>query len=126
MASSWPPLCPLLDTFLGRPYGPQECWRLVYELMQAGGFLEVNADPLEAISQVQEVWFTGDARDPLMLVQPWDWWLLRKFGPAVGHVAVVVDHESLVHAGRPMGVCLEPLRRWRPRLVQIARLRCLA
>lgn len=125
MPASWPPIRPLLATFLGRPYGPQECWRLVCELMHAGGFLDVATDPLEAIEQVQEVWFVGDHRDPLTLVQPWDWWLLRKFGPAVGHIGMVVDGAHLVHAGRPVGVCLEPLKRWRPRLVQIARLRCL-
>jgi hypothetical protein len=85
----------------------------------------VGADPLDAMRSVQEVWFQDDPRDPLTLVQPWDWFLMRYDGPAVQHPALVVDAHDLIHLHRKAGVTIEPMRRWRHRLVQLARLRCL-
>lgn len=122
---SMPNLAQLVQPFLLRNYKPHECWRLVIDLLDAGGLLQANVEPAHVLSLVQEVWWwQGDTRDPLSLSQPWDWWLVRKGGPAVSHIALVVDSLSLVHVGTA-GVALEPLRRWRTRLVQIARLRTL-
>jgi hypothetical protein len=125
-----PPLRELVTPFLGQPYAEDECWRLVLDLLQAGGFDTVASDPLQAIQQVVELWFCDDPRDPLALVQPWDWYLLTRRGhPQAGapiqHIGLVVDTTTFVHSRRGVGVCVEPLLRWRPKLVQLARLRCL-
>jgi hypothetical protein len=124
--TAWPNLRELAQDFYARPYAEGDCWRLVCELLEAGGFGRVAHDPLEAVKLVQELWFQGDPRDPLLLVQPWDWFLLRKprQGPAVRHVGLVVDPVHMIHVAT-QGVRIEPLRRWRSWLVQLARLRCL-
>jgi hypothetical protein len=120
-----PPMVPLIEPFLGKPYGEHECWRLVCELLHAGGFVDVPDDPIQAIEAVSEVWFRDDPRDPLTLVQPWDWWLMPREGPLVGHIGLVVDAVKFIHVRLKGGVCLEPMQRWRTRLIQLARLRCL-
>lgn len=124
LLDTMPSLADLVQPYLVQPYGEHECWRLVIDLLHAGGLLPPEHGPQEALEQVREVWFQGDSRDPLTLSQPWDWWLLRRASPAVTHVGVVVDGLSLVHVSTA-GVALESLRRWRSRLVQIARLRCM-
>jgi hypothetical protein len=127
MIATIPPLRDLAQAFLDRPYGADQCWTLVLDLLHAGGFREVDADPVEAVKTFTEIWFHDDPRDPLTLGQPWDLWLLRQkgYGPAVTHVGLIVDTQSLIHTRNGAGVVLEPLRRWRPRLIQLARMRCL-
>jgi hypothetical protein len=125
-----PKLRPLAEDFLGRPYAAQECWRLVHELLQMGGFCDAASTRNEVIGQVAEIWWVDDPRDPLSLVQPWDWYLLAPRGvpvadAAVGHIGLVIDAKDFVHARDKVGVCIEPLARWRRRLLQVARLRCL-
>lgn len=122
---AWPNLRLLAQDFFERQYGPESCWQLVYELLQAGGFLDIAATPLDAVKSVQQIWWQDDPRDPLTLVQPWDWFLMRRTGPGVEHPALVVDTMDLIHVHRHAGVRIEPLRRWRHRLIQVARLRCL-
>jgi hypothetical protein len=120
-----PDLRVLAQEFYERQYGELECWRLVHELLQAGGFLEVTADVQDAAQSVQELWFQDDPRDPLTLVQPWDWFLIHNDMPAVQSPCLVVDTLDLIHLHRHAGVRIEPMRRYRHRLVQVARLRCL-
>jgi hypothetical protein len=120
-----PDLRVLAQDFYERQYGEWECWRLVHELLQAGGFLDVAADVHDAVQSVQELWFQDDPRDPLTLVQPWDWFLMRHDTPAVQHPGLVVDQLGMIHVHRHAGVRIEPMRRYRHRLVQVARLRCL-
>lgn len=116
----------LAQPFFDRPYAEGECWHLLLDLMDAGGFGRLSAAPIEAVKQVQELWFQDDPRDPLVLVAPWDWVLLRKpgKGPAVRHVGLMVDASDMIHV-RAEGVRIEPLRRWQGWLVQLARLRVL-
>jgi hypothetical protein len=122
----WPNLRAIAQSFFTRQYADDDCWRLVWELLQAGGFVEVEDDPVEACKRVQEIWFQDDPRDPLTLVQPWDWFLMYHPGsPAVQHPGLVVDTLDFIHAHRGAGVTIEPMRRYRHRLVQVARLRCL-
>ena len=79
------------------------------------------------VSKVAEVWFRGeDARDPLLVAQPWDLFILAMQGITSSHVGIVIDAELFVHTRRRTGVVLEPMRRWRPKLLQIARLTFLA
>jgi len=125
MAAAWPSLRDLVPDFLGRAYAEDECWLLVMDLIRAGGLVPPHAEPAAVIREAKEVWWQDDPRDPLTLVQPWDWWLMRRFGPAVGHVGLVVDQTYVVHLRPTAGVCLEPLRRSRARLLQIARLACV-
>jgi len=120
-----PDLRLLAQDFYERHYGDGDCWRLIYELLQAGGFLHVQANVMDAVRSVTEIWFQGDPRDPLSLVQPWDWFLVRHDLPAVQNPCLVVDSLDMIHVHRTAGVRIEPMRRWRHRLVQVARLRCL-
>ena len=120
-----PDLRLLAQDFYGRQYGQFECWRLIHELLQAGGFLHVGATVLEAVRSVQEVWFQDDPRDPLALVHPWDWFLLHNPRIAGQNICLVVDQMDLIHLHRHAGVRIEPMRRYRHQLVQVARLRCL-
>jgi len=126
MPAAWPPLGSLIEPFLDKPYGKDDCWKLVCDLLHAGGFLAVPDDPMQAIEAVSEIWFCDDPRDPLTLVQPWDWWLMPRTGRLVGHIGLVVDEVKFIHVRLKGGVCLEPMQRWRTRLIQLARLRCLA
>jgi hypothetical protein len=125
-----PNLQDIAAAFIGRPYAEEQCWQLVYDLLQAGGFADVATEPAQAIAQVAEIWFCDDSRNPLGLLQPWDWLLFAKTGmpragAPVGHVGLVVDESTCIHVRPGLGACLEPLRRMRPKLVQVARLRCL-
>jgi hypothetical protein len=120
-----PNLRVLAQDFYERQYGEYECWRLVYDLLQAGGFLEVGADVQDAVRSVQEVWFQDDRRDPLMVVQPWDWLLLHSSRIAGQNICLVVDPMDMIHLHRHAGVRIEPMRRYRHQLIQVARLRCL-
>jgi hypothetical protein len=125
--TAWPNIRELAQPFFDRHYADGDCWRLVVDLMEAGGFGRLDGDPVKAVRQVQEVWFQDDPRDPLTLVQPWDWYLLRQphEGPAVRHIGVVLDAREFIHVRRGQGVRIEPLRRWVQWLLQIARLRVL-
>ncbi len=125
-----PNLHDIAAAFIGRPYADEQCWQLVHDLLQAGGFTDVAAEPAQAIAKVAEVWFCDDPRNPLGLLQPWDWLLLAKQGKPsngapVGHVGLVVDESTFIHVRPGCGACIEPLRRMRPKLIQVARLRCL-
>src|SRR5262245_7570406 len=122
-----PSLRELAQDFLDRPYEVGDCWKLVYDFLQEGGFTHVDDHPLKAAEAFTEVWCQGSSLDPLPLVEPWDLLLLREAGqgPAATHVAVALDGHDLLHVRRGPGVCIEPLRRWRPRLINLGRLRCL-
>lgn len=124
-AETLPNLRALLDPFFERHYVEGQCWKLVVDLLHAGGFVHIPDDPLTACHHVQQVWWRDDPRDPLTLVQPWDWYLIRNDGHGVDHPTLVVDPHDMIHVHRKAGVCIEPLRRYRHRLMQIARLRCL-
>lgn len=120
-----PDLRLLAQDFFERDYAPGDCWRLVFDLLQAAGVVDVGAEVVDAVRQVQEIWFQDDPREPLSLVQPWDWLIIRERGPAAGHIGLVVDLMDLVHVHRHAGVRIEPMKRYRERIVQIARLRVL-
>lgn len=121
-----PPLRAIVDRLLGAPYDAYNCWALLRVLFQEGWQLDLEADPAAAVAQVQEVWFQGDDRDPLALVQPWDILIFRTRGMASSHVGIVYDTTYFVHTRRRVGVCLERyIPVWRPRILQIGRLRRL-
>jgi hypothetical protein len=120
-----PEIEPLVEPLLGLPYAKCDCWQLLRRLYGQGWGIDLDADPAAAAQQVQEIWFQGDARDPLSLLQMWDIWILRAHGMASSHVGIVVNAVHLIHTREATGVCLEPLRRWAPRLLQMARLRRL-
>lgn len=127
---TFPNLRALAQDFLGHPYREGECWQLVRDLLQAGGLGSYQTNPEQALADVDEIWFWDDVRDPLTLTQPWDWFLVTKrgapdAGAPIGHIGLVVDDEHWVHVAKA-GVCIDSMRRWRHKLVQLARLRALA
>ena len=120
-----PDLAAIVDPLLGRPYAEYDCWRLVRHLFEAGWGIALDDDPALAIQQVEEIWCIGDDADPLTLVHPWDVLVFRTRGMASSHVGIMVNEAQFVHTRQRNGVCLEWLQRWRPRLLQLARLRRL-
>lgn len=125
-----PDLHRLVTPMLGRPYAELDCWGLTRELLRQGGFPELAEDLARVTEYVREVWYCDEVTDPLALVQPWDWYLLAHHGdPQTGawinHIGLVVNGTHFVHTRRRLGVCLEPLQRWRFKLIQVARMRCL-
>lgn len=115
----------LVDPLLGRPYREYDCWRLVRTLLKAGFQLDIDADPERAAQHIVEVWYRGDIRAPLALLQPWDFVILATKGLVSNHLGLVVDTTHFVHTRQRCGVVLEPLHRWHPKFLQIARLRTL-
>lgn len=124
-ASTIPDLRALVTPLLGAPYAQWPCYALGRHLFQAGWGVTLDEDPQRAARAIVEVWYRGDARDPLPLVQPWDFYILARHGVLSDHVGLVVDTQYFVHTRRRTGVCLELLRRWEPKLLQLARLRIL-
>lgn len=130
-----PDIRSVIDPLIGLPYaqfqmrhvaeGQDACWGLVHYLLREGLGLDLEEDPASASAQLAEIWGPGDPRDPLSLVQPWDGYILAVKHAWSDHVGLVVDATSFVHVRVPTGVCIERLRRWRPRLFQVARLRSL-
>ena len=122
------PMHEAIDRLMARGYPAGACWQYVLDLLYEGGRGDWRRWPAEALTQTREVWFCDDPRDPWSLTEPWDWLLLARKGrpgrgALVGHIGLVVDDTSMTHVRPQGGVCVEPLRRWRPRLIQIARMR---
>lgn len=124
-SATLPDLAVIVDPLLGRRYEEYNCWALCRHLYREGWGEDVDDDPAQAWKHVQEIWWQEDTDDPLMLSQCWDLWIMRGRGMSSHHVGVVVNGVYFIHTRRRIGVCLEPLRRWKPRLLQIARLRRL-
>lgn len=118
----------LVDELLGTSYETFDCWALVRHLLIQGFGLDIAAEPNQAALLMQEVWFRGDGRDPLVLTQPWDLYITceRDDRPWSTHVGLVIDERTFVHARTAAtGVAIERMKRWRPKLLQLARLRHL-
>jgi cell wall-associated NlpC family hydrolase len=121
-----PDLAALVEPLLGLPYEQYDCWRLVRRLYRDYWGEDLEDNPAQAWKHVQEIWWQDDAEDPLVVSQSGDLWIMRGLGLSSHHVGVVCNTVHFVHARKRVGTCLEPLRVWRPRLLQIARLRRLA
>jgi cell wall-associated NlpC family hydrolase len=124
--STIPDIQPLVDAMLGTPYEKYDCWDVVRTLYQQGFGTALTRDTQLSAQQFQEMWFRGDADDVLTLIQPWDLVIIANNEdlPISDHVGVALDHQRFVHA-RPAatGVAVGRLRTWKPRLLQLARLR---
>jgi hypothetical protein len=127
-----PNLHALVEPILGAPYAhftlpgtppPNACYGLIAYLMREGLGVDIPQDPAQLTSQVVELWFRGDERDPLALVQPWDGYVLATKMAWSDHVGLVTSETHFVHVRERLGVCLEPMQRWRSRLLQVVRLR---
>jgi hypothetical protein len=119
----------LVDPLLGTSYETFDCWQLVRNLLIQGFGLDIAEQPNQAALLMQEVWFRGDPREPLALTQPWDLYITCECEdrPWSTHVGLVIDDQAFVHARvATTGVAIERMRRWRPKLLQIARLRHVA
>jgi cell wall-associated NlpC family hydrolase len=124
--STIPDIQPLVDAMLGTSYKEYDCWDLVRTLYQQGFGIGLARDTQLSAQQFQELWFRGDTTDVLTLVQPWDLVILANHEdlPISDHVGVVLDAQRFVHASPAVtGVALARLRTWKPRLLQLARLR---
>jgi hypothetical protein len=122
-----PNLAELAQDVLGAPYTQYSCFGLMRYLIRAGFGWDLVDDPHQAAAEITEIWFRGDGRDPVSLLQPWDCWMLslQDTLPWTDHVGLVIDAQHWVHSRRRVGVVIEPLRRWQPKLLQVARLRRL-
>jgi cell wall-associated NlpC family hydrolase len=124
--SAIPDLEALVIPLLGEPYARWDCWDLVRHLFKEGCGLDLVRDTERAAVAFQEIWYSGDATDPLSLVQPWDL-VIFYTDPMLAisdHVGVVLDRQRFVHARTAdTGVALGRLRSWKPRLLQLARYR---
>lgn len=123
-----PNLDAIVQPLLGTPYADANCWNLVRLLIREGFGLDLAAQTEEAAREVVELWYRGDAADPLTLLQPWDLLIIANQDalPVSDHVGLVVDEERFVHARNvSTGVAMERIRRYRSRLLQVARLRRL-
>jgi cell wall-associated NlpC family hydrolase len=110
---------------IGAPYTQWNCWHLVRYLLQAGLGINLDADPRHNMDLVAEYWWHEDTADPLTCTQPWDLWVFRLRGVAAEHLGVVMDSVHMVHTNETHGVTIETLKRWRPHLLLIYRLRQL-
>jgi hypothetical protein len=125
MSEPLPDLESLLEPLLGLPYAQYDCWALCRRLYKDGWGEDLEESPAHAWKRIEEVWWRDDATDPLTLVQPWDLWIQRGLGMASQHTGIIVNDRQFTHTRKRLGLCLEPMIRWRPRLLQIARLRRL-
>ena len=125
-----PNLRAIAQDFFEQPYAPEQCWKLALDLLHAGGLGDYRDKPGEALQQVVQVWFWKEGSDPRTVIQPWDWLLSSKVGlpsqgAVVGHIGLAIDTQTFVHVGSKVGVVIEPIQRWRARLLQVARLKQL-
>jgi cell wall-associated NlpC family hydrolase len=125
MTTPLPDLAAILDPLLGLPYAELNCWQLCRHLYREGFGEELEEQPAHASKRVEELWWQDDVDDPLTLIQPWDLLVFRGTGMASHHVGISVDDRQFTHTRKRLGLCLEQTLRWRPRLLQIARLRRL-
>lgn len=123
--ATWPNLSALIAPLLGTPYQTLDCWQLVQQLFQEGFGLDLLGEPAQLNTLMVEVWFQGDPRPLLSLVQPWDCLLYSNKGLVTEHIGVVVNDYQMVHARPQTGVVLEPLTRYRRQILQLVRLRTL-
>ena len=123
-----PDIHALVDALLGTPYATYDCWDLARHLYEQGFGAALPRDTQISAQQFQEVWYRGAATDLLTLVHPWDLIVTATAAdlPVSDGVGVAVDAQRFVYASRTTtGVQLGRLRTWRPRILQLARLRVL-
>jgi len=125
MPAAWPPLAPLVQPLLGKPYAEYDCWGLLATLLQAGFGIDLTRDPEVLAREVVEVWFRGQSASPLLLLQPWDCLILSVHGLVGDHCGLALDPTRFVHTRHRAGVVIDALPRWQPKFLQIARLRRL-
>jgi cell wall-associated NlpC family hydrolase len=120
-----PDIAEMVTPLLGEPYEKWDCWDLVRHLyLQGFGFDLARATDSSA-QRFQEVWYRGND-DPLTVVQPWDLALFTNSDelPIGEHVGIIVNQQTFVHARQSeTGVALGRVRTWKPRLIQVSRLR---
>ena len=128
-----PDIAPMVTPLIGLPYehfqlpgssgASNACWGLVRHLLKEGFGFDLATDATSAAERFAEVWYRGDATDPWDVLQPWDALVFATRGPLSDHVGLVVEPTRMVHVRQRVGVCVEPTQRWKPKLVQIVRLR---
>ena len=96
---------------------------LVRHLLQEGFGFDLATDAVSAAERFGEVWHRGLDRDPWELLQTWDALVFITRGLLTDHLGLIVEPTLMVHCRRRIGVCVEPIQRWRPKLFQIVRVR---
>ncbi len=115
----------IIQAVLGKSYVEVNCWALVRHIFLEAFGLDLIADPVEAAQGFAEIWFKGDEKDLLSLVQPYDLLIIANHQRISQHLGVIVDDVYLVHTRQKTGVVVERLTRWKPHILQLARLRSL-
>jgi len=146
ITTALPPVLPLVSPILGVPFAARSydpatalsCYGLLRYLYRQhwpqAPLGDHAATDLPAAHLFDEVWYRGDAPQALeTVVAPWDVLVIAVSHPpeqlsrnpfadsGKRHLALVVDAIQLVHSRQNIGVCLEPIRRWRPKVVQVMR-----
>jgi cell wall-associated NlpC family hydrolase len=120
-----PDITEIVTPLLGESYERWDCWNFVRHLYLQGFGFDLERATESSAQRFQEVWYRGGS-DPLAVVQPWDLALFtnRDELPIGDHVGIIVDQQTFVHARQSeTGVALGRVRTWKPRLIQVARLR---
>ena len=123
---SWSRLlvCPMsISSSPGRLGPSNACWGLVRHLFQKA--LALTSPRIRPVRRhaLRKCGIAGDARDPWEVLQPWDAPGAGNARPLSDHVGLIVEPTLMVHCAQRVGVCVEPIQRWKPKLVQIVRLR---
>ena len=123
-----PPMAPLVERLLGTPYEQMHCRDAIAWMFREGFGLDLATDSAAVTRNFCEVWYYGNAEDPLELIMPWDLVIYAHdpAWPVSSHVGVMIDETRFLHARNGgIGVVVERFRRWRPKLVQVARYKVL-
>ena len=133
MMQRLPDIRHLVEPLVGLPYehfqlpgssgAANACWGLVRQLFKEGFGFDLSIDTTSAAERFAEVWYRGSTQDPWGILQPWDALVLATRSPLSDHVGLIVEPTLMVHVRKRVGVCVEPIIRWKPKLVQIVRLR---
>ena len=106
------------EPYLYKSYDELNCWQLVYSVLCDALGLEECPDPVQTIARLCEAWF----KDELPIkIHEHDVLLIAMHDRAAHHVGIAISSTHFLHSTEHAGVKIEPIERWHPYIVQIAR-----
>ena len=119
-----PSLESVVSKYVGRKYSDGDCWQLIREVCREHLGINLDSSVMTAGEAFYSVWELGDEEDPIVASRPWDVWIIIDENDYAEHVGMVVNYARMLNARNPQ-VCLDPLRLYKPRVLQIVRLNIL-